>query len=227
MSSFFKYLAMVFLSLAAGASPLAAANSADQWKEIRRSGEVAVYEKKGSGNAWVATRAETVIHAPLDSVLSFFTDMEKSRRITPHCKEKRILRSFSQSDRIVYSRIKIIWPFRDRYLIYRDRQTRPAPDQVLLTMESSDAVALADPQRILGKVRKGRFWFASVDQGRRTRVILESELHAGGWLPAWMLRFAARHWMVDMFRNLNKALGRLPEPPSKASADGGPPPPPS
>jgi len=177
----------------------------DVWEQVRSNNGITVFSKTTSAGQWVSTKGVGVVEAPIQKVLPYFTDIKKSQEITPRCDKKMILKTFSDKERIEYNHIRLIWPFKDRYLIYRSRELHLEGGKILLTAEDSQDYHYQESDKIRGKIRNGRFWFKSLNS-HQTRVSIETDLNAAGWLPRWILDLAAHDWVYNMIGNLREEL---------------------
>ena len=200
LKRFWFCLAVLVLSMP---GPLSAADGV--WKQVRSNNGIIVYSKTTSAGQWVSAKGVGVVEAPIQKVLPYFTDIKKSQEITPRCDKKMILKTFSDKDRIEYNHIRLIWPFKDRYLIYRGRELHLGGGKILLTVEDSEGYDYQERDKIRGKIRNGRFWFKPLNS-HQTHVSIETDLNAAGWLPRWILGLAARDWVYNMIGNLRREL---------------------
>ncbi len=156
---------------------------------------------------WVRINGEGVIDAPIHIVVLFFKDVKKTIRMTPGLHDKIILQKISETNRVDYDHFKLLWPFKDRYLIYHAKQEYDTGQEILLTLNSIENYPYEDKNKILGIIRESSFLLQSLDGSHsRTKVTVSIRVDPMGWLPVWLLNFHTQNWSSELFKNLREDI---------------------
>jgi len=156
---------------------------------------------------WVTMEDEAVIDAPIGLVALFFTDVKKTITMTPGLKRKRILRKFSDYNRIDYDHYKLIWPFNDRFMIYRARKEINRDDEILITMNSVENFPYEERGKVRGFIDNSSILLKTSPQDEfKTTVTIKMNINPGGWLPKWLVKFHTDSWTQELFKNLREDI---------------------
>jgi hypothetical protein len=205
MFDYFKWLLKygMALGLAFWLMQPAVAKATGDWDIKSQVDGITIYNKRENNENLLSYKAEAVINAPLDIIFYFFKDVEKSVRFTPGTQEKRVLEELSDKDRIEYVLSKLPWPFKDRYLIYRAKETVHTGKEVLFTVNSVEGYPYKEEDRILGAIKNSRFLLKSMEaDSSKTLVMAEVYLDPGGWLPHWFIELYTPNWAGRLLKQL-------------------------
>lgn len=180
----------------------------EKWEEESGKEEnITIAGKKKNNKKWLSLKGEAVIDASIDVVSYFFNDFEKSVKITPGIKGKRIFEKISDTERIEYTYTRLPWPFKDRYTIYRFKEEYNNGNEVLLTIESVKDYPFTDKNKILGTIKESRFLLRSLEtDDSKTHVAIDIHVNLGGWLPHWLIKPHTKKWAEQLFKNLKKDI---------------------
>lgn len=146
------------------------------------------------------------INAPLHILSEFIKDENKVIKISPSLKNKRILKKNSSRERIDLDHIEMIWPLKDRYLIYLAREEYSNDTRALFTMNSINYF-YEDASKVLGTMKNGRIYFVAIGSKKNiTRATVEITLDPGGWIPNWIMKRYSGNWAYLFLRNLSNEV---------------------
>ena len=148
------------------------------------------------------------INASIHTLSEFIKDEDKVIKISPSLKDKRILEKISTRERIDLDHIEMIWPLKDRYLIYLAREEYSNETRALFTMNSINYF-YEDTSKVLGTMKNGRIYFVAVMGSNKiiTRATVEISLDPSGWIPNWIIKRYSGNWAYLFLRNLsNEAM---------------------
>ena len=100
----------------------------------------------------------------------------------------------------------MIWPLKDRYLIYLAREVYINESQALFTMNSVNFF-YEDASKVLGTMKNGRIYLVAMDFNKNiTRATVEITLDPGGWIPNWIMKRYSGNWAYLFLRNLSNEV---------------------
>lgn len=165
--------------------------------------------KPESYAGWMRVDGEGIIDAPIHIVALFFKDVNKAKEMIPGLHTKTILRKISETKRIDYDHYKLIWPFKDRYLIYHVEQAYDTGQKILYTLNSTESFPHEDKDKILGTIRESSFLLQSLSETpSKTRITVSLRINPNGWLPVWLLNMHTKTWANKLIRNLQEDIQR-------------------
>jgi len=127
--------------------------------------------------------------------------------MTPGLHAKSILRKISETKRIDYDHYKLMWPFKDRYLIYHAEQEYDTGQKILFTLNSIANYPYQDKDKILGTIQESSFLLQSLsDNLSKTKIIVSMRVNPKGWLPVWLLNMHSESWAKELLRNLQEDI---------------------
>jgi len=181
-------------------------DSDNPWTEVRRNGDIVVFQKRSPDPDWILLRGECLVAAPVDVAAGFLSNMAEARRIFPHCKERRLLKGYSEGNRIEYWRFRLIWPFQGRYFVQQYEERATENGGAWISLNGIDDYPLDVEGLVRSQMRNTHIALEPLDGTGQTHVSAQIEVNMGGWLPNWLVRIGIRLGMNDMFVNLKRAI---------------------
>lgn len=176
-------------------------------KELKNKSEEIFKAPDENLDDWITMEDKTVIDAPIELVSLFFTDVQKTITMTPGLKSKRILESISETNRIDYDHFKLIWPFKDRFMIYRARKEYNHGNEILIKMDSVENYPYEEKDKVRSFIDNSSILLKSSGKGDfKTTVTIKMKISPGGWLPLWLLRMHTDSWTKELFKNLREDI---------------------
>lgn len=176
-------------------------------KELKNTSEEIFKAPDENLDDWITMEDKTVIDAPIELVSLFFTDVQKTITMTPGLKRKRILESISDTNRIDYDHFKLIWPFKDRFMIYRARKEYLHGDEILITMDSVENYPYEEEDKVRSFIDNSSILLKPTGKDEfKTTVTIKMKISPGGWLPLWLLRLHTDSWTKELFKNLREDI---------------------
>jgi len=158
---------------------------------------------------WILLEDEIVVDAPMELVSWFFLDTRSLIKMTPGLMEKRILETLNETERIDYDHFKLIWPFKDRYMIYQAREEFNHENEILFKLDSIEDYPYKDENKVQGIIKNSFIRFkASGENQFQTHVSLRMNVNPGGFLPRWIIRMHIKSWTKELFTNLQRDVQR-------------------
>ncbi|PIK16260.1 MAG: hypothetical protein CES88_05855 [Halobacteriovorax sp. JY17] len=87
------------------------------WDKVYTKKGVVVYSQKAKDSKIVGFKAEAILEAPLENILSLLRDVEGTIRWAPNMTEKRTIKEFNDLKATTYSNNDLPWPAADRDMI--------------------------------------------------------------------------------------------------------------
>jgi len=154
---------------------------------------------------WVTMEDKTVIDAPIEMVSLFFTDVRKTITMTPGLKNKKILESISEQNRIDYDHYELMWPFQDRFMIYRAIKEFNEKGQILIKINSVDNYPYQERDKVRGYIDNSSVLLKTSKKNPfKTFVKIKMNISPGGWLPKWLVKFHTDSWAKELLKNLRE-----------------------
>lgn len=182
-------------------------DSKPDWILKRDEQGIRSYEKKLDGSPLLSFKAEGVIDAPIDLVLSVLLDADRSSEWISHLSESAILRWIEEPREYVQlSRFDVPWPVSDRMFVSRvaldiDPATYTA---VIVYLPADDQV---DPRdAVLGSATGSRFVLRPIDGGARTDFVGIGVADPKGAIPAWIVNWVGGSWPHQTIEALRRQV---------------------
>ena len=154
---------------------------------------------------WVTMEDKTVINAPIDLVSLFFTDVKKTITMTPGLKNKKILESISTNNRIDYDHYELMWPFQDRFMIYRARKDFNKKGQILIKINSVENYPYQEKDKVRSYIDNSSVLLKTSRKNPfKTMVKIKMNISPGGWLPKWLVKLHTDSWAKELLKNLRE-----------------------
>jgi len=182
-------------------------DSRPEWVLKRDEEGIRSYEKKQAGSPLLSYKAEGVIDAPIDLVLSVLLDAERAGEWISHLSESTVVRWIDEPRAYVQlSRFDVPWPVKDRMFVSRvaleiDPETYAT---VVTYLPTDDAVEVRDA--ILGSAVGSRFILRPIDGGARTDFTGIGVADPKGVIPAWIVNWAGGSWPHQTIEALRRQV---------------------
>jgi hypothetical protein len=192
------------LDSARGSGPL---DSEPDWELTRDEDGIRSYEMQRDGLPLLSFKAEGIIDAPIDLVLSVILDAERSTEWISYLSESVVVRWIDEPVGYVqFARFDVPWPVKDRVFISRvalemDPETYAA---VLSYHPSDDRAEFEDA--ILGSATGTRYILRPIDGGARTIFIGIGIADPKGSIPKWLVNWVGGSWPHETIQALRRQV---------------------
>lgn len=182
-------------------------DSKPDWVLKRDENGIRSYEKKLEGSPLLSFKAEGVIDAPINLVLSVLVDADRSMEWVSFLSESVVVRWIDgPKDYVQLSRFDIPWPVKDRVFVSRvtlevDPDTYTA---VIVYLPADDPVKTRSA--ILGSADGSRFVLRPIDGGTRTDFVGIGVADPKGAIPKWIVNWVGGSWPHETIEALRKQV---------------------
>jgi hypothetical protein len=203
LGSFLIFIFLLNISIFAHAVDNATANSQQTSDEMTFS--TSADDQDFDQEDWVTMEDKTVIDAPIELVSLFFTDIKKIITMTPGLKNKKTLESVNDNNRIDYDHYELMWPFQDRFMIYRAIKEFNDKGQILIKINSVENYPYQENDKVRGYIDNSLVFLKTTKNNPfKTFVKIKMNISPGGWLPKWLVKFHTDSWTKELLKNLRE-----------------------
>jgi hypothetical protein len=184
-------------------------DSSGNWELKRDDDGIRSYEMQREGSPLLCFKAEGIIDAPINLVLSVALDTDRSKEWISYLSESVVVRSIDEPGEYVQlSRFNLPWPVQDRVFISRvvlqvDPQTYAA---VLAYHSADDQVEFENA--ILASATGTHYILQPIDGGARTNFIGIGIADPKGSLPKWLVNWVGGSWPHQTIQALRRQVKR-------------------
>jgi len=177
------------------------------WVLTRDDEGIRSYEMQREGSPLLCFKAEGIIDARIDLVLSVILDAGRSKEWISYLSESAVIRWIDEPGEYVqFTRFDVPWPVRDRVFISRvalevHAETYAA---VLVYHASDDSAEFEDA--ILGSAAGTRYVLRPIDGGARTIFTGIGVADPKGSIPKWLVNWVGGSWPHETIQALRRQV---------------------
>lgn len=197
-------LAVLLLGLVAPASVFGAGPN---WELVEHDDGIKVWSLQIPGQDLPGFRGITTMRASIEEILDEMLDVEAHTEWMWRSRESRLVERLSETNGIIYNRIRAPWPVKDRDLVL-DFDYRYTPDHKALTIRFHNTTHRDMPVK-KGIVRVPRivgFYRLWTEDGKTTNVLYQVEVDIGGNVPDVFARRYARKLPFNTLESLRERV---------------------
>lgn len=154
------------------------------WKEARNQDGVQVFTRRVAGISVKEFKAVVHVPVPPQACLAVINDVGVFTKLFPDCTEARLLQAVSTTERVVYIRSRVPFPFSDRDVCVRYNLVAAA-DTLTLRLTSAPNAAPKAKGAVRIEQFAGMWQFAPVSGG--TRITYQVLTDPAGNVPDWLV----------------------------------------
>ena len=213
-----KILAIVSLLLTNIAN---AENPAPTWEHLYNDDGISVSRQEIPGSDVCAFRGVGDVDAPVEKVLTLVRDISHARDWIDRVVDIKMIREPNKLERILYYRIALPWPLRDRDFVYKTTLAfDPATKSIAYTAQSVTDPAMPEQDGVVrGEIFKSTIVITALDGGKRTHAIGEAHADPRGSIPKWVVNLIQKKWPYNTFTNVREAVKKFEPQPDPAAAE--------
>lgn len=192
-------------------APMPALPAADQsWEEISKDDGIVTHRKEIEGSDIVAFRGEAVIDASIAKVSNIMIDTSRKKEWVAKIIEARDIRPISEYERVEYNATSSgFFAVRDRDFVFRAKaDLNKEKGQVVLTLKSVTDPLAPETGRVRGSLNESKYVLTSIDEGKRTHMIVEIHADPKGSVPKWLVNVFQKSWPRKTIENIRKQAAK-------------------
>jgi hypothetical protein len=174
------------------------------WKFYKEEGGIKGYERHTTKSEYLETRADTVIEAPMEVLLTILMDIRSYPEWMHACADAIPLEQKDILHRVLYFAQDVPWPSKDRDAIIKaDTFMDLANGASVTVLQSIDNYSYKDAPK--GRDRMVEFsgeWDLRMLDRNRTQVIYTAYTHPGGFAPRGIVNGIIRKVSFNSTRGL-------------------------
>lgn len=160
----------------------------------------------GKETTFKEVRVETIIHAPIDSVVAFVTNIDNYKNWMFKCQDSKMLKSYQADDYIYYVEIDMPYPTTNRDVVIRSNYIWTVDKKSFhITSKAENDFLAKDDDFVRVEELETEWKIEEISPGK-TRVIHLNKINPGGNLPLWMINLAAETGPMKTVKKLKKIL---------------------
>lgn len=199
-------------TLAAAAQAADLAPPLDGWEKYDQIGPITMYQREFPATSVLAFRAQGLLDARMDLLLSVVRDTSRKLEWMDRIKEARIVQVVepdpSRHVRVEFNHIGLPWPLQDREFVFRTQVEVVEAERavkVRISDEGTSEIGTA-PGRVRGELLGGFFIFKPIEGGQKTWVDVMAHADPKGGIPKLFVNLVARSWPHKTLKALQSQL---------------------
>lgn len=193
----------------ASAAFTAPALAGDKWTTVARKSGITVTIRREQGRQFPTFRGTGRVDADLWKLVAIIRDASKHTQWVDHCTESGLLKAIDDMTHILYNRIDVPWPAKDRDAVIHGKITFTDPSRevkvhfrgVTTSLRKTPPDALAIPHI------EGHWYLVSMGKGK-TLVEYQVNADPGGELPQWIVELGSNEQPMVTLLNLRAQVKR-------------------
>jgi hypothetical protein len=179
----FALIRLVFISMSL-VSPLAMA-SAQDWETRKVEDGITVQSRLPENAKYQEFRADTEIDATIAQAIALLSDNEACPEWLYRCKESRLIKEISPTERIFYQVSSLPFPAKSREAVFHAKIRYNTDHSALIEMTAATS-ELAQTKHLRIAEAIGTYILEPLPNNR-TRITWQLYVDPGGALPAWLV----------------------------------------
>jgi hypothetical protein len=185
----------------------AAANDEQAWKLARDEDGIKAYLLVQDDSPLLAFKAEAVLDASVELVLSVVLDAEHAEDWIPRLAASEVLRWIDEPrSYIQYTEFDAPWPVSNRTFVSRvDVELDPTNYEVEIRYAYAPDAPL-NVDAVQGSADGSYYILVPIDGGRRTHFTAVSVADPKGRIPSWLINWIGKTWAHSAMSSLQKRI---------------------
>ena len=212
MMSILKAVAVLMLSLCVCCS-LALASDQDRqkehvstWQKIKNRHGVIVYSHEVNDSDIIKVKAEVLINAGMEKVKSVLDDVANRKDWVPYLVESRVLKKYSDNEKLEYSLFDAPSPASDRDFVYYRQLLHKDATKIVFTMNVRESELMPEQDGVVrADLIESKYTLTALSN-KQTKVELIFHADPKGLIPDWIVNIVQRVLPFRMLRNLKMVV---------------------
>lgn len=176
------------------------------WQKIKNRHGVIVYSHEVNDSDIIKVKAEVLINAGMEKVKSVLDDVENRKDWVPYLVESRVLKKYSDNEKLEYSLFDAPSPASDRDFVYYRQLLHKDATKIVFTMNVRESELMPEQD---GAVRadliESKYTLTALSN-KQTKVELIFHADPKGLIPDWIVNIVQRVLPFRMLRNLKMVV---------------------
>lgn len=176
------------------------------WKLLRDQNGVLVYSHPMPGSDFSIYKTDTILNAPLDSIIAMALDFEHAQEWMPRVLSVEVIDYPSNDSITYYTSMDAPWPIMDRDAVTTVKITRDPGKNVTTFTYKAKIDYIPKRQGFIRIPWTIGTWTLIPLQDGRVRSIRQGITDPGGWVPAWIVDWAIDTVMLEGENSVKRQL---------------------
>lgn len=156
------------------------------WSLRKEVGETRIYTMDQSNSSFKAFKAETLLDAPIETIMAVMADPTSCTEWVLNCSESYGVGKGRFHDRYAYSVNDMPWPVTDRdYVLHIRTWGSEASGEIIMEMDATPDKRAKSNSRV--RVEHSETLYRFIPEGKKTRMIWLQHTDPTGALPGWLV----------------------------------------
>lgn len=172
------------------------------WQKINDEDGVVVYRHEIGDSGIIKVKTEALIDANMEKIKSILDDVSHRKNWVPYLVESRVLKKYSEDEKLEYSFFVAPWPASDRDFVYYRRLLYKDNSKIIFTMTSRQSELMPKQDGVVrADLIESRYTLTALSR-KQTKVELIFHADPKGWLPNWIVNIIQQALPSMMLQNL-------------------------
>jgi len=183
--SFILYLSVIFILYSS--EFYSQTTETDGWKLAKDKQGIKIYTRSLEGSKLKEFKAYTELNTSIEILAEVLMDVEHYTDWTENIKHSKLLKEISDKEIIIYSELKVPWPFDNRDAVYLDIFQWDASKRTLYVRIESLPEYLEENRGIVRIPYAKGYWKVEKTGNNKLKITIQMIVDPGGSIPAWLV----------------------------------------
>lgn len=189
-----------------------------EWQFVGKENDITVHKKEIPNNSLVAFRGETVMDAPIAKIANVLMDTSRKLEWVAKIVEAKDVLDISPFERIEYNHTASgFFLVKDRDFVFRAKASIDRKNKRLTYhLKSEETPLMPQTPCVRGELTESRYILTSLDNDRKTHVVVEIQADPKGYVPKWLVNLFQKSWPKTTLEGIRRQAQR-PDVPENAT----------
>jgi hypothetical protein len=181
---------------------------AGTWTQIDEEDGIKIWRLDIPGKDLPGFKGETVIPRSSEDIITELKQVEHHTEWMYRCAQSEIIQHVSDEHLVIYNRVDVPWPIKDRDVILDTAFHAESERMVVLTFKNHDPKLRPLPERVVRMPKLEGFYRLWKMTPTRTKIVYQVEADVGGAVPKWIAARVAKEMPYETLSALRKWVMR-------------------
>ena len=182
---------------------------AGTWTKIDEEDGIHIWRLDIPGKDLPGFKGETVIPRSSAEIIDVLKQVEHHTTWMYRCSESSIIQRVNDEHLVIYNRVDVPWPVKDRDVILDTAFHAESDRMVVLTFKNHDPKLRPLPDRVVRMPKLEGFYRLWQMSPTRTKVVYQVEADVGGAVPKWIAARVAKEMPYETLAALRRRVIEL------------------